>query len=76
MLIIFSLIFCLTQKVNDETASAMEQLKEAQFEAKALRTMTQRLVLTHEEMVGLTFPWYFYYRWQDGGIRVGTGEQG
>ncbi|XP_076925576.1 coiled-coil domain-containing protein SCD2-like [Bidens hawaiensis] len=38
------------EKVKDETASAMEQLKEAEFEAKALRTMTQRMVLTHEEM--------------------------
>ncbi|GJV32386.1 coiled-coil domain-containing protein SCD2 isoform X1 [Tanacetum coccineum] len=28
----------------------MEQLKEAESEAKALRTMTQRMVLTHEEM--------------------------
>ncbi|KAM0066307.1 putative Coiled-coil domain-containing protein SCD2 [Helianthus debilis subsp. tardiflorus] len=38
------------EKVKDETAGAMEQLKEAESEAKALRTMTQRMVLTHEEM--------------------------
>ncbi|XP_076901214.1 coiled-coil domain-containing protein SCD2-like [Bidens hawaiensis] len=38
------------EKVKDETAGAMEQVKEAEFEAKALRTMTQRMVLTHEEM--------------------------
>ncbi|KAK9048965.1 hypothetical protein SSX86_032068, partial [Deinandra increscens subsp. villosa] len=37
-------------KVKDETLGAMEQLKEAESEAKALRTMTQRMVLTHEEM--------------------------
>lgn len=38
------------EKLKDETAGAMEQLKEAESEAKALRTMTQRMVLTHEEM--------------------------
>ncbi|KAK9073598.1 hypothetical protein SSX86_007922 [Deinandra increscens subsp. villosa] len=38
------------EKVKDETLGAMEQLKEAESEAKALRTMTQRMVLTHEEM--------------------------
>ncbi|KAK1413175.1 hypothetical protein QVD17_34946 [Tagetes erecta] len=38
------------EKFKDETAGAMEQLKEAESEAKALRTMTQRMVLTHEEM--------------------------
>nr|XP_043635946.1 coiled-coil domain-containing protein SCD2 isoform X3 [Erigeron canadensis] len=38
------------ENLKDETAGAMEQLKEAESEAKALRTMTQRMVLTHEEM--------------------------
>ncbi|KAI3737462.1 hypothetical protein L2E82_27465 [Cichorium intybus] len=38
------------ESLKDETAGAMEQLKEAESEAKALRTMTQRMVLTHEEM--------------------------
>lgn len=42
---------CLDQNVKDETASAVEQLREAESEAKALRTMTQRMILTHEEMV-------------------------
>ncbi|CAA0806884.1 Coiled-coil domain-containing protein SCD2 [Striga hermonthica] len=35
---------------KDETASAMEQLNEAESEAKTLRAMTQRMILTHEEM--------------------------
>ncbi|XP_076891943.1 coiled-coil domain-containing protein SCD2-like [Bidens hawaiensis] len=38
------------EKTREETLGAMEQLKEAESEAKALRTMTQRMVLTHEEM--------------------------
>ncbi|KAM0034753.1 putative Coiled-coil domain-containing protein SCD2 [Helianthus debilis subsp. tardiflorus] len=38
------------EKFKVETEGAMEQLKEAESEAKALRTMTQRMVLTHEEM--------------------------
>ncbi|KAI7746874.1 hypothetical protein M8C21_022252 [Ambrosia artemisiifolia] len=38
------------EKLKDETEGAMEQMKEAESEAKALRTMTQRMVLTHEEM--------------------------
>lgn len=41
------------QNIKDETANALEQLKEAESEAKALRTMTQRMILTHEEMVVL-----------------------
>ncbi|KAL0318966.1 UNVERIFIED_CONTAM: Coiled-coil domain-containing protein SCD2 [Sesamum angustifolium] len=39
------------ENLKDETASAQEQLHEAESEAKALRTMTQRMILTHEEMV-------------------------
>ena len=31
----------------------MDQLKEAESETKALRSMTQRMVLTQEEMVSL-----------------------
>lgn len=46
---------CLNQNLKDETLGAMDQLKEAENEAKALRTMTQRMVLTHEEMVRLDF---------------------
>ncbi|XP_016446049.2 coiled-coil domain-containing protein SCD2 isoform X1 [Nicotiana tabacum] len=38
------------ENLKDDTANAMEQLQEAESEAKALRTMTQRMILTHEEM--------------------------
>ncbi|GFP82634.1 coiled-coil domain-containing protein scd2 [Phtheirospermum japonicum] len=38
------------ENLKDETASSVEQLHEAESEAKALRTMTQRMILTHEEM--------------------------
>ncbi|CAK9186909.1 unnamed protein product [Ilex paraguariensis] len=38
------------ENLKDETANAIEQLREAESEAKALRTMTQRMILTHEEM--------------------------
>ncbi|KVH98102.1 hypothetical protein Ccrd_023672 [Cynara cardunculus var. scolymus] len=47
------------ENLKDETLGAMEQLREAESEAKALRSMTQRMVLTHEEMVRLIFSWYF-----------------
>lgn len=39
------------QNLKEDTTNAVEQLKEAESEAKALRTMTQRMILTHEEMV-------------------------
>ncbi|XP_077250434.1 coiled-coil domain-containing protein SCD2-like [Tasmannia lanceolata] len=35
---------------KDETSSAVEQLREAESESKALRSMTQRMILTQEEM--------------------------
>ncbi|KAL1326652.1 coiled-coil domain-containing protein SCD2 [Arachis hypogaea] len=38
------------QNLKDDTAAAAEQQKEAEVEAKALRTMTQRMILTQEEM--------------------------
>ncbi|KAL1553706.1 scaffold protein Scd2, variant 2 [Salvia divinorum] len=38
------------ENVKEETATAVEQLHEAESEAKALKTMTQRMILTHEEM--------------------------
>lgn len=47
----FFLQIFLVQNLKDDTANAMEQLQEAEAEAKALRTMTQRMILTHEEMV-------------------------
>lgn len=33
----------------------MDQLKEAESETKALRSMTQRMILTQEEMVSLIY---------------------
>lgn len=39
------------QKLKDDTATAVEQLQEAESETKALRSMTQRMILTQEEMV-------------------------
>uniref|UniRef100_A0A1J3I575 Coiled-coil domain-containing protein SCD2 n=2 Tax=Noccaea caerulescens TaxID=107243 RepID=A0A1J3I575_NOCCA len=38
------------QIMKDEAATAAEQLQEAESEAKALRTMNQRMVLTQDEM--------------------------
>ncbi|KAK1567656.1 hypothetical protein Q3G72_014924 [Acer saccharum] len=38
------------QNLKDEAATAMEQLQEAESETKALRSMTQRMILTQEEM--------------------------
>ncbi|XP_027168816.1 coiled-coil domain-containing protein SCD2-like isoform X1 [Coffea eugenioides] len=38
------------ENLKDETVNTMEQLREAESEAKALRVMTQRMILTHEEM--------------------------
>ncbi|GMY15205.1 coiled-coil domain-containing protein SCD2-like isoform X1 [Fagus crenata] len=38
------------ENLKDETATALEHLREAESEAKALRSMTQRMILTQEEM--------------------------
>ncbi|XP_066307893.1 coiled-coil domain-containing protein SCD2-like [Miscanthus floridulus] len=38
------------ESAKEEVASAMDHLKEAESEMKALRSMTQRMVLTQEEM--------------------------
>ncbi|PPD67949.1 hypothetical protein GOBAR_DD35171 [Gossypium barbadense] len=38
------------ENLKDGTATVVEQLHEAESEAKALRSMTQRMVLTQEEM--------------------------
>ncbi|KAF5203014.1 coiled-coil domain-containing protein SCD2-like, partial [Thalictrum thalictroides] len=38
------------ETVKEEAAAAVEQLREAESEAKALRSMTQRMILTQEEM--------------------------
>nr|CAD1820415.1 unnamed protein product [Ananas comosus var. bracteatus] len=39
------------QAARDEAAAAAEQLREAESEAKALHSMTQRMILTEEEKV-------------------------
>jgi uncharacterized protein (DUF2164 family) len=39
------------QSLKDDTATAAEQLREAESETKALRMMTQRMILSQEEMV-------------------------
>lgn len=49
----FFLFFISNQNLKDEAATALEQLQEAESEAKALRSMTQRMILTQEEMVCL-----------------------
>ncbi|KAB1217523.1 hypothetical protein CJ030_MR4G028404 [Morella rubra] len=38
------------ENLKDEAATTLEHLQEAESEAKALRSMTQRMVLTQEEM--------------------------
>ncbi|MQL83213.1 hypothetical protein Taro_015701, partial [Colocasia esculenta] len=38
------------ESAKDEASNAIEQFREAESEAKALRTMTQRMILTQEEM--------------------------
>ncbi|KAF3337126.1 Coiled-coil domain-containing protein SCD2 [Carex littledalei] len=38
------------ESVKEEAATAIDQFKEAEAEAKALRSMTQRMVLTQDEM--------------------------
>ncbi|KAK9278207.1 hypothetical protein L1049_027768 [Liquidambar formosana] len=38
------------ENLKDEATTAVEQIREAESEAKALRSMTQRMILTQEEM--------------------------
>ncbi|KAK1319848.1 hypothetical protein QJS10_CPB04g00128 [Acorus calamus] len=38
------------ESAKEEAAASVEQLREAESEAKALRSMTQRMILTEEEM--------------------------
>ncbi|KAL0903695.1 hypothetical protein M5K25_028094 [Dendrobium thyrsiflorum] len=40
----------MAMSVKDEAAAAVEKLRETESEAKAFRTMTQRMILTEEEM--------------------------
>lgn len=39
------------QSAKEEVANTVDQLREAESEAKTLRSMTQRMILTQEEMV-------------------------
>jgi len=39
------------QSAKEEVQTTVDQLREAESEAKALRSMTQRMILTQEEMV-------------------------
>lgn len=41
------------ESAREEAASALEQLHDADIENKSLRIMTQRLILSQEEMVFL-----------------------
>ncbi|CDY64711.1 BnaA06g38700D [Brassica napus] len=41
---------CYVQSLKDEATTAAERLQEAESEAKSLRTMTQRMILTQDEM--------------------------
>ncbi|KAF8400038.1 hypothetical protein HHK36_015912 [Tetracentron sinense] len=41
---------CEVENAKDDTSAAVEQLREAESEAKALRSMTQRMILTQKEM--------------------------
>lgn len=45
----------MNQAARDEATAALEQLHEADYEIKSLRTMTQRMILTQEEMVCIQF---------------------
>lgn len=44
-------LICLNQNLKGAAAKALEQFDEAESEAKALHIMTQRMILTREEMV-------------------------
>ncbi|KAB5573253.1 hypothetical protein DKX38_000447 [Salix brachista] len=47
---LYAYISCLIQNVKDEAAVVMRQLQGAESEVKALRSMTQRMILTQKEM--------------------------
>jgi len=44
-------MFYLIQSLRKKAAESMHKLQKAESEAKTLRTMTQMMILTHEEMV-------------------------
>ena len=47
----FAAISCVDQNAKEAAAAVVEQLNGAESEVKALRTMTQRMILTQKEMV-------------------------
>lgn len=46
-----SVVSCLNQKAKEASAVVMQQLDGAESEVKSLQLMTQRMILTQEEMV-------------------------
>lgn len=49
--VLYVLCFILIQNAKQETAAVVAQLQGAESEVNALRTMTQRMILTQKEMV-------------------------
>lgn len=48
---VLAFICCLNQNAKDEGSAVMQQLHGAESEVNALRSMTQRMILTQKEMV-------------------------
>ncbi|CAI9113731.1 OLC1v1014391C1 [Oldenlandia corymbosa var. corymbosa] len=59
------------ENLKDETNNAMEQLREAESEAKSLRVMTQRMILSHEEMEEVVLKRCWLARYWDLAVRHG-----
>ncbi|KAK9293338.1 hypothetical protein L1049_021330 [Liquidambar formosana] len=59
------------ESARDEATSALEHLHEAEFEIKSLRTMTQRMVLTQEEMEEVVLKRCWLARYWDLCVRHG-----
>ena len=55
-------VICFNQNLKEGAAVAVEQFQEAESEAKALCTMTQRMILTREEMVcDIEIEFFFFF---------------
>ena len=50
-MLLYALNSFLNQTAKEDTAAIVQQLRGAESEVKALRSMTQRMVLTQKEMV-------------------------
>nr|CAD1823275.1 unnamed protein product [Ananas comosus var. bracteatus] len=59
------------QAARDEAAAAAEQLREAESEAKALHSMTQRMILTEEEKEEVVFKRCWLARFWGLAVRYG-----